>query len=421
MALAGAIDVAMRTTAPGLRVRVARDLGEIPPEVWERLRAEGGNRPALTQQRPWVAEELPEREGARFVLALRDGAVVGAVPLLVSPWRWPLRIGYRTLVRFPLLTGRLCGPTLLGPDTRDEDRHVHEALLGALVGPDVGCDLIILEGVPTASMLAGALRTSALSRGFHVHRPAPASARRFVRLAASIDEYLAKFGGKTRRKLKNSMKRFDEQGRVEMTRVTTEAEVPRFLDAADALSRASWQGRKLGKVVEKNDATAEWLRKRARRGALRSYLLSLDGAPVAFVLGTQIGDVYDYAQIGFDPRFAEHSPGKILLLKVLEDLFAWNKPAWMDFGNGDAEYKQTFANVSHEEEDVYLVRRGAYPSLVWAAEEASTRGSWWVRGQLDRYGVREKVRRFLRRSGSAASSAKGATKDDEMTESGGAP
>ena len=115
----------------------------------------------------------------------------------------------------------------------------------------------------------------------------------------------------------------------------------------------------------------------AARGAFRSYLLEHQGRPTAFVIGTQVNGCYNYEQLAYDPAYAAHSPGTVLLFRLLEDLIARDPPRVLDFGDGEAEYKRLFANAESRSGPVILARRGLGVGLAMRAEHLSvTLGRW---------------------------------------------
>ena len=117
---------------------------------------------------------------------------------------------------------------------------------------------------------------------------------------------------------------------------------------------------------------------------LRSYLLRCGERPCAFVLGYQHGDVYHYAEIGYDRDFTNFSPGMVLYYLLVRDLFAHRPPSTLNFGRGDADYKQRFGNVQREDVSIFLMRKthrnrlrvgshSAFRSFVSAARRAVRR------------------------------------------------
>jgi CelD/BcsL family acetyltransferase involved in cellulose biosynthesis len=171
------------------------------------------------------------------------------------------------------------------------------------------------------------------------------------------------------------------------------------------VSALSWQGASLGSLVEATGRHVAWCQEHAARGWFRSYLLSDDERPVAFALGLQAEGTYYYDQVGYDPAYAEHGPGTALLYKLIADLFDHDPAKWVDFRYGDSPYKTLFANRSYPEANLFLLRRSAYTAVARATHAACDLAGRAVRAGLDRFGVRERARHYLRNRalGAAAS------------------
>lgn len=87
-----------------------------------------------------------------------------------------------------------------------------------------------------------------------------------------------------------------------------------------------------------------FLESMARRGMLSIDLLSIDDKPVAFCYGFHYKHVYLYNTPGYDPEFAAYRVGNYLLLKQIERLCEDPTVRVIDFGMGDAQYKQVYSN-----------------------------------------------------------------------------
>ena len=66
----------------------------------------------------------------------------------------------------------------------------------------------------------------------------------------------------------------------------------------------------------------------ARAGWLRGYVLSLEGTPGAFWIGTLRNGVFVSDYLAFDPAFADYAPGIYLMVKAIETLAVAKKPLW---------------------------------------------------------------------------------------------
>ncbi|HLU68023.1 MAG TPA: GNAT family N-acetyltransferase [Kofleriaceae bacterium] len=250
-----------------------------------------------------------------------------------------------------------------------------------------------LEDVEVGSPLwrqAIALSRSGRARLLQPSAPQPHWWIRFPRARA---DYWRHMSSRTRNTLRRKVKKLEH--RLVICRAPDQ--VPGFLAAAHAVSRHTWQSRRLGLRIQNSEGERRMLSALAERGALRSYLLEHAGQPVAFLLGVEDGDTFRYEEVGFHEQLAASSPGTVLLVRALDDLIAAG-PARVDFGAGDAPYKQLFATHRTESGPLLLVSRHLRPSALVAIERAVRAADGAARGLLRRAGIYQQVRRLYRRS-----------------------
>ena len=121
--------------------------------------------------------------------------------------------------------------------------------------------------------------------------------------------------------LRRRRRRLGERGRLTFA-VAREA-----IALGDVLSleRMGWKGADGTSVADDPrvrrfyEAVASWA---AARGSLRIPRLRLDGRPLAALLALEEGDVLHLLKGGYDPAFADASPGQLLLQDVLRRAFA---------------------------------------------------------------------------------------------------
>ena len=104
-------------------------------------------------------------------------------------------------------------------------------------------------------------------------------------------------------------------------------------------------------------------RKRSRRCAtlaardqVRAWLLFVDGRPVSYLYAPAEGDTLIYAYLGYDPDFAEYSPGTVLQLEAMRQLMEERRFRLFDFTEGEGQHKRLFATDGVECVDLLLVR-----------------------------------------------------------------
>ena len=70
-------------------------------------------------------------------------------------------------------------------------------------------------------------------------------------------------------------------------------------------------------------------------------------------MGTSYKGTFHSSFMGYDSAYQRYSPGSVLQIKVLEDL-CHDGIKELDFGLGDAMYKQRFGNCSWQDASAYI-------------------------------------------------------------------
>lgn len=324
------------------------------------------------------------------VFAELDGDDMVALAVLV-PKRVELTRarGLRRLTRLDGL--RLAGDGMVGDD---RPRAVHEltsAVAEALTRG--GADCVLVEDLDTACKLGEALREMAAERGLRAIATAAPQPHWWIRFPEPVADYWNKFKRKSRYNLRRRAKQLEH----EVVRIERADQVAAFLRHAETVSRASWQGRRLGVRIQDDDATRAELEGIARAGALRSYLLMQGERPIAFAFAVQHGGYFVYEEIGYDPAFRDGGPGEVLLYRIVEDCIEHRCPRLFDFGAGDAVYKEKFGNHRTESGPLLLVGRGLGPAAAVTIDRARARLDRGARALLQRTGLYERARKLYRR------------------------
>ena len=150
----------------------------------------------------------------------------------------------------------------------------------------------------------------------------------------------------------------------------------------DIMMNNTWQARELG-----HGFSVVNLEQVAAKGWLRCFALRAGGKIIAFVAGYQGMGTLVYEIVGYDQAWRHCSPGGILLQKLLERLYEANKPMFVDYGEGKADYKNAVANDTILVNYTFVVKRGtgaacrihlycmARRAIAWAAATIRKRRS----------------------------------------------
>lgn len=73
------------------------------------------------------------------------------------------------------------------------------------------------------------------------------------------------------------------------------------------------------------------------------HLLSINHKRVAYSIGFLVNNIYVGSQMAFDESYARYTPGKVLLVKLIESL-SNNRLSLIDMGSGNSELKRKLSN-----------------------------------------------------------------------------
>ncbi len=255
-----------------------------------------------------------------------------------------------------------------------------------------GSAFLLIEDLDDATPLAGALAAT-LPRGWSLFRHAGLQPRRRIQLPQTPEEYWQKFSSKTRQTFRRKLKKF---GETRLERIAEVVDVPRFLEAAHAISVHTWQTRQFGLRIRNDAAELAQFTKLAELGLLRCYLWHVDNRPVAFTVGNQDHGCFHYEEVGYLAEFAKFSPGQMMLIQMIDDLITHNHADWFDFGGGDADYKELFANHTSRSGTVWLFPPTLSGRLTAAHLRLCLAGRQWTRAMIQRWGWTTRFRQWIR-------------------------
>ena len=262
--------------------------------------------------------------------------------------------------------------------------------------------------LPSAQVLllpaspAGGLRPGLrLSRYWIRYIPALAP-RYHILVRGSFEDYLkTNFSAKTRHNLTRSIKQFSRfcGGQVDFRAYRTPEQMEEFHALACQVSRRTYQHRLLQVGLPETRQFVERLVDLAAQDRVRDYLLFYQGRPVAYAHCTCKEALLTYETIGYDPEFARWSPGTVLLLLILEQVFGEGRCRVLDFGPGEAHYKSMFSTNQVISADVYFFRWSLRNLVTVCCHSGLDGFSSGVGRLLAKMGLKERMRKVLRKSG----------------------
>jgi CelD/BcsL family acetyltransferase involved in cellulose biosynthesis len=222
--------------------------------------------------------------------------------------------------------------------------------------------------------------------------------RSYASLEGGFEAYMARFSGRSRSMLKRKRRKLAERsgGALDIRRCQTPQDVDSFHLDARAVSSKSYQERLLGAGLPDGDAARAEMRLRASRDAMRGWLLYVDGIPVSYLYAPADGDTLIYAHLGYDPAYAEFSPGTVLQLEAMRDLMEEGRFRMFDFTEGEGQHKRQFGTGALECADLLLLRPAPGNLLAGHALQAFDGAVALARKITARMGLERLARTLLR-------------------------
>lgn len=341
-------------------VRTARTAEEVEAlrTVWDGFERDVVN--ADIDYHLMLVERRPEALRPHVLLLEQDGAPSTLVVGRVEDIRLPVRLGYKTVSRPRVRALTVSHGGVLGRGDEEAAAALLAEIVAALRRGEA--DVARLRNLKLGSPLHRAARSGPglLSRDLIA---TPAQHWR-ARLEGSYEDYLGRRSAKTRANLRRYGRKFEAAfpDAIELRTFRDQAELDRLLDDTRAVYGGTYQ-HALGVGFSDSGIEREVTTLALARGWFRGFVLYVNDAPCAFWHGIRYGRVFSTGPTGYDPAFGIHRPGTYVLGRMVEELSREDGLEWIDFGFGDAEYKQHFGDESWLEEDV----------LVWARRPRAIR------------------------------------------------
>lgn len=179
-------------------------------------------------------------------------------------------------------------------------------------------ELSPLPGHPAASRTA---REALQAHGYRILQR-EVELNTYRSLPASWDELLGSVSRNLRSQWRRSRRDLEQRGELAFRTATTEAELARDFELFLKLEASGWKGREGTAIVCRPQAELLYrgfATGAARQGWLRLSILKSGGTPVAASLGCAFAGTRYRIKSGFDERYADCSPGMVLLAAELEE------------------------------------------------------------------------------------------------------
>lgn len=173
-------------------------------------------------------------------------------------------------------------------------------------------------------------------------------------LPDSFDSFLKKMTAKHRYWLNRLPRVFqkDYPGKVDYKYFENSNNFEQLIADIEKIAKKSYQ-RGIGAGFIDNSMMRQRLSIAAKKGHMRAYLLYVDEKPCAFWIGTLYKKIFYLDYTSYDAAYKRYEPGTILFMRMLENITK-SEATEIDFGFGDAFYKQRFGNQQWIESSIYL-------------------------------------------------------------------
>jgi len=227
----------------------------------------------------------------------------------------------------------------------------------------------------------------------------------------TFDDFLKQASSKRRWQLRNNLRVIEKAfvGGVKCKSYQRDSDIDEFCTQAESVARFTYQ-RGLGVGFLNSAEDKQRLRLWAEKGWLKAYVLSGEDKPIAFWCGVTYKDIWYSVWTGYNPAQHNLHPGTVLLLKILEDLCGSNVKE-VDFGFGEAEYKERFGDRKQVETFVNIHAgslKGMAVSFVTIADAVINRSA---KSLFARLKVMGRIKKLWRRKLATAATKQSSTID----------
>ena len=337
-------------TSAAPRVRILQSVSEIEEfrNIWMRLQWHPN---ADIDFYLMVLQSLPGVLRPHVLVAHWNGSPAALLVGRLEDSQLNFKIGYAGFLRPRVRALTFVYGGLLGnPSAPTCEAFVREVIKSLRQGE---ADIAFFNHLRADSPLHSALTRSWtwLSRDYfpvlQIHRK--------MTLPGKGEEFWPRFSPKFRKNQRWQARKLlnDHSGNVTIRCFRESSELGRMVCDVEHVARKTYQ-RSLGVGFVDTTVMRQQLETKAAKGWLRAYVLYVSGRPCAFWLGALYKATFHSDSMGYDPEYSKYSPGMYLIMRVIEDISNQGEVRAIDFGLGDAQYKQILGNVQWQDVSAYI-------------------------------------------------------------------
>jgi CelD/BcsL family acetyltransferase involved in cellulose biosynthesis len=253
--------------------------------------------------------------------------------------------------------------------SREDSDGVNAHLWKAMSREDEPWDVIVFQQFLSESPTLTRFRSLAKSDGWYAGEwAAPASP--FIPLGCPYDHVLNRLSKNMRQNLRKRHAKLSEVASVDLEIVSDPADVPLAMQDALRIEAAAWKGT-AGTAMISNPRVARFYTQLANRtallGSLRLVFLRVGGKRIAFNYVLEIEGVLYGLKIGYDPEYAEYSPGNMLRSLLLDDACTRGCAEYDLLGSSE-EWKLAWTKDARTHSWLFLYRNHLVPRALYRAK-----------------------------------------------------
>lgn len=221
----------------------------------------------------------------------------------------------------------------------------------------------------------------------------------YIDLSWSFEQYIEKFSPKTRSTIRRKIRKYTEycDGELQWKTYSKPEEVTEFFEIAKNVSVLTYQERLLDAGLPNNQEFIKESEHLANKDQLRAYILFHNDRPVSYLYCPAKNGTLIYSYLGYNPEYQKLSVGTILQWLAIEQIFSERKFKFFDFTEGLSSHKLFFSSHQNLCANVFFVRRTLTNTVLIHSHWLMDRLSKSLGNTLDRYGLKTKVKKLLRR------------------------
>ncbi|MEY3289437.1 MAG: hypothetical protein RLZZ419_1679 [Pseudomonadota bacterium] len=253
-------------------------------------------------------------------------------------------------------------------------------------------DLAIFE-----QLEAGSFERDAVKKAFWRSLAKNDTKHWFMSIPATWNEFLKSRNRKYRYWLNRLPRILDREftGQWGIKRYDSPDLAGEFVDAAERVAAKSYH-RSLDVGFRRNEECIQRIALEARQGRLRGYVLFIKDEPKAFWYCFVYQSVLHLASTAFDQACRDYEVGTILLMSVFQE-HCGTDVKMVDFGLGDAGYKQRLASNYIVEGPVYVFSSSIRGFFLYSLNSTTTFINNLGKSLLDRFQITQRIKTLWRR------------------------